>query len=141
MKIDWTDVLIIISFIVLITLFIWWLLGHSPTEIEMLSGTLFLLFKKIDAFVAEKNILPRDCLYHTWRNLKNSKKQETGKIRILVWKGDSVARTEYVCPECGRYGYQELEWKRPFSVKCQCGFRITVPKMRQEFKKEMKSGK
>ena len=99
-------------------------------------------FKRIDAFVAEKNIVPRDCLYHTWRNLKNSKKQETGKIRVLVWKNDNVARVEYICPECGKYGYSESEWKRPFATKCEhCSFKITVPKMRDEFKREQKEAK
>ena len=99
-------------------------------------------FKKIQQFVDEKKILPRDCLYHTWRDAKNSKKQPTGKIRVLAWKGDGVARSEYICPECKKYGYQESEWKRPFSVKCEhCGFRITVPKMREEFKKEKKAEK
>ncbi len=97
-------------------------------------------FKRIDEFVAQHNVLPRDCLYHTWRSLKNSKNQETGKIRLLVWK-DNIARAEYICPECGKYGYQELEWKRPFYVKCQCGFRIAVQKMKAAFKKEMKAGK
>lgn len=99
-------------------------------------------FKRIDAFVAEKNVLPRDCLYHTWRILKNSNKQETGKIRVLVWKGDQKARAEYICPECKKYGYQETEWKRPFAVKCEnCGHKMSLPKMRDEFKREQKAEK
>ncbi|MBI5061681.1 MAG: hypothetical protein HZB67_05200 [Candidatus Aenigmarchaeota archaeon] len=97
-------------------------------------------FKKIDEFVQKHNILPRDCLYHTWRALKDSSGKETGKLRVLAWK-DNIARSEYICPECTKYGYQETPWKRPFSVKCQCGFRITVPKMKAEFKKEQKAKK
>ena len=97
-------------------------------------------FKKIDAFVQQNNVLPRECLYHTWRAARNSKGQETGKIRVLVWK-DTIARCEYICPECTKHGYQELPWKRPFYLKCQCGFKLSVPKMKAAFKKEMKAKK
>ena len=98
--------------------------------------------KKIQEFVAEKGLKPSDCLYHTYRNSKNSKNEPTGKIRVLVPKSDSIARVEYICPECGHYAYTEQELKRPFSLKCEkCGFRITVPKMKQEFKKEQKAEK
>lgn len=98
--------------------------------------------KKIQEFIVKNNILPKDCLYHTNRTAKNSRKQPTGKIRVLVPKSDGKARAEYICPECGFYGYTETEWKRPFSVKCEkCGFKISVPKMRQEAKKELKAKK
>ena len=96
--------------------------------------------KKIQEFIAEKKLKASDCLYHTQRAAKNSKREPTGKIRVLVPKFDSLARVEYVCPECSHCAYTEQEWKRPFSVKCEkCGFKITIPKMREEFKKEQKS--
>jgi DNA-directed RNA polymerase subunit RPC12/RpoP len=95
--------------------------------------------KKIQEFVVQHNLKPRDCFYHTFRDAKNSKAEATGKIRVVVPKFDGKARVEYICPECGHYAYTEQEWKRPFSVKCEkCGFRITVPKMREAFKKEQK---
>lgn len=95
---------------------------------------------KIQDFIIKNNIKPSDCLYHTNRDAKNSKKQPKGKIRVLVAKSDGIARIEYKCPECGYEAYTETEWKRPFYVKCQkCNFKISVPKMRAEAKKEMKS--
>lgn len=95
--------------------------------------------KKIQEFVVKNNILPKDCLYHTNRTAKNSKKEPTGQIRVLVPKSDGRARCEYICPECGAYGYLETEWKRPFYVKCEkCSFKIGVPKLRAEAKKEFK---
>jgi len=96
--------------------------------------------KKIQEFVAQTGLKPSDCLYHTYRDAKNSRKETTGKIRVLVPKSDAIARVEYVCPECGHYAFTEKEWKRPFSVNCEkCGFRITIPKMREESKKEQKA--
>ena len=95
--------------------------------------------KKIQEFVVANGIKPRDCLYHTFRDAKNKKMEAKGKIRVLATK-DNVARAEYICPECGHYAYTEQEWKRPFYVKCEkCGFRLGIPKMRQEFKKEQKA--
>jgi len=93
---------------------------------------------KIDEFITKNKILPRDCEYHTNREI-TGKSGKKGKLRVLAWKKDHMARVEYVCPECGHYGYIETEWKRPFSIKCQnCGAKISVPKMKQQFKKEMK---
>ncbi len=92
----------------------------------------------IDDYIRENSLKPRDCLYHTNRSAKNARGEFTGKIRVLATK-DNVARVEYKCPECGHEEYVEQQWKRPFYVKCsKCGFKISVPKMRQEFKKEMK---
>ncbi len=89
------------------------------------SFEVILMFDKISKFVAENRIKPSDCAYHTLRNLENG-----GKMRVLVWN-DSIARTEYVCPKCGFYSYEELQWKRPFSVKCaKCGLVIKVPKLK-----------
>jgi len=93
-------------------------------------------FTKIDALVKEKKITPRDSLYHTMRHVGS------GKIRVLALKADNIARCEYVCPKCGKYEYSEELWKRPFSVKCvNCGAKISVPKMKQQFKREMKAKK
>ena len=94
---------------------------------------------KIQEFVEKNSINPSECIYHTQRTVKNKKGQATGKIRLLVPKSDGRARAEYICPECGSYGYQETEWKRPFYVKCQkCGAKISVPKMKAEAKRELK---
>jgi DNA-directed RNA polymerase subunit RPC12/RpoP len=94
---------------------------------------------KIQEYIIKHNIKPSECAYHTWRDVKNSKKQIAGKIRVLVPKGSSVAMVEYTCPECKHSAYREEQWKRPFSVKCEkCGFRISVSKMKQEAKKELK---
>ena len=93
-------------------------------------------FKKIDEFVQKNNLLPRDCAYHTWRDALNKAAKATGKMRILVPKSDNIARIEYICPECKKYGYVEAPWKRPFSYNCQhCKFLIRVPKMKEQFKK------
>jgi DNA-directed RNA polymerase subunit RPC12/RpoP len=90
---------------------------------------------KIDEFVEKKKLLPRDLAYHTNRSIKPK-----GRIRVLVPKEDNLARVEYMCPECSGEGFVEQPWQRPFSVKCaKCGFKISVPKMKQQFKKEMKA--
>lgn len=95
---------------------------------------------KIDDYIRENNVKPSDCLYHTNRTAMSKDGRPSGSIRVLVARADSVARTEYKCPECAHSAYDEQGWKRPFSVKCEkCGFRITVPKMKQAFKKEAKS--
>jgi hypothetical protein len=94
-------------------------------------------FSKIEQFIAQNKILPRDCTYHTQRELPPH-----GKLRILVLKADNTARCEYICPNCRQYGYLETEWSRPFSFKCEhCGTLIRVPRMREAFKRELKAGK
>jgi len=99
-------------------------------------------FKKIDEIISQRKLLPRNCEYHTWRDAKNSKGEKTGKIRILVIKGEKIAHSEYKCPECGYVGYGQSEWKRPFYLRCiKCGYRISVPRMRDEFKREQKEEK
>jgi len=95
---------------------------------------------KIQDFIVKNNIKSKDCVYHTWRDVKNAKKQPTGKIRVLVPPNSATAMVEYTCPECKHTAYTESEWKRPFYVKCaKCGFKISVPKMKAEAKKEMKN--
>ena len=94
---------------------------------------------KIQDFVAANHILPKSCVYHTWRDVKNSKDEIAGKIRVLVPPQSSTAMVEYTCPECKHEAYKEEAWKRPFSTKCdRCGFRISVPKMKDEAKREFK---
>jgi len=97
---------------------------------------------KIQEFIAKNGILPKECVYHTWRDTKNLKGEPTGKIRVLVPPASVTAMIEYKCPECGHEAYKEQEWKRPFSTKCdKCGDKITVPKMKQEAKREFKGKK
>jgi len=94
---------------------------------------------KIDDYVKANNCKPKELVYHTWRDVKNSQKKPTGKMRVLVDK-DMIARVEYACPECKHQAYAEQPWKRPFSIKCaKCSFKITVPKMKNEAKREAKS--
>ena len=89
---------------------------------------------KIDDFVKQHGLKPKDCLYHTNRSVSRG-----GSIRILVPK-DALARCEYVCPECSNASYVEQPWKRPFYVKCgKCGFKISVPRIRDEAKRERKA--
>ena len=93
--------------------------------------------KKIQEYVQKNSILPKDCNYHTQRSTRNSKGRISGKMRVLAIHGKAMV--EYVCPECGHYGYTEQEWKRPFYTKCEkCGFKMGVPKLRKEFKNEQK---
>jgi len=94
---------------------------------------------KIANFIKDNKIKPSDCKYHTWRDGKNKKGERSGKIRIIVLKKDNIAKVEYICPECGYHGYLETEWKRPFSFKCEkCGYRIRVPRLKDEIKRERK---
>lgn len=95
--------------------------------------------KRIQDYIKQTGITPSGCLYHTWRDAKNAKGQRAGAIRVLVPKSDGLARCEYICPECQHYGYVKQEWKRPFSVRCKkCGFKISVPRMRDEAKRELR---
>ncbi|MBI5347682.1 MAG: hypothetical protein HZB66_03665 [Candidatus Aenigmarchaeota archaeon] len=98
--------------------------------------------RMIAEFIAKNRVVPSDCLYHTNRSSLNRHGKSSGSIRVLVLKKDNIARSEYVCPECGHKGYEESAWKRPFYAKCEkCGFRISVPKLKEQIKKEMKAGK
>ncbi len=95
---------------------------------------------KIAEFIKKNHIKPSDCVYHTWRQPLNKKKERAGNIRVIVWKKEAPkARVEYTCPECGFTGYLETVWKRPFFIRCEkCGFRISVPRMKDEIKRERK---
>ena len=91
-------------------------------------------FTKIDAIIKAKNLGPKECLYHTTRHIGTD-----GKLRILALKSDNIARCEYICPSCKKYGFGEEPWMRPFSIKCaNCGAKISVPKLKEQFKREMK---
>jgi DNA-directed RNA polymerase subunit RPC12/RpoP len=93
---------------------------------------------KIDDIIRERSLKPHDCLYHTNRSVKGRSGGD-GIIRVLALHEDNIARCEYKCPECFHEGYTEQPWKRPFSVKCEkCGFRISVPKLRDQAKREAK---
>lgn len=96
---------------------------------------------KIQEYIVQNKILPKDCVYHTRRDAKNKKGEPTGKMRVLVPPNSSTAMVEYTCPECRHTAYAEQPWKRPFSINCEkCKFKITVPKMKQEAKREAKAG-
>lgn len=94
---------------------------------------------KIQDYIVKNNIKPKECVYHTWRDAKNKKNMPTGKIRVLVPPNSATAMVEYTCPECKHSAYVEQPWKRPFGVKCECGFKITVPKMKDEAKRDAKA--
>jgi ribosomal protein S27E len=64
------------------------------------------MFDKIQKIISEKKLTPKDCEYHTLRNLENN-----GKVRVLVMKGDKTAYIELICPYCGNYTYVEQEYK------------------------------
>ena len=100
------------------------------------NGNMNLLQEGVIFEKVKKGELSTSFIYHTCRALTNKQGQETGQIRVLTLK-DNIARTEYICPECGHHGYIEQEWKRPFAVKCEkCGLRITVPKLKDQIKKK-----
>jgi hypothetical protein len=77
--------------------------------------------------------------YITNRVLLNKAGQETGNIAVMVPNGTDMARIRYRCPECSHTHQGEIEWKRPFSVKCSgCGVVIKLPRLKDEIKKEKK---
>ena len=93
---------------------------------------------KIQDYIIKNSLKPKDCAYHTSRSVKNSKGEIVGKIRVLVPK--DTAMVEYTCPECRHEAYVEQPWKRPFSLKCaKCGIKISVPKLRNQAKREAKA--
>lgn len=71
------------------------------------------------------------------RTIKNKKGEETGRMRMFVKTGSTIAETDYKCPECLFEEHVSPEWSRPFFVKCsKCGFKISLPKLKDEIKKE-----
>ena len=94
-----------------------------------------MMLTKITEYIKENNVTSPN--YHTWREISVDGEKK-GEIRILVLE-DKVARTEYMCPDCGNHGYVEKEWKRPFSIKCEkCGNTIKVPRLKDQMKRETK---
>lgn len=97
---------------------------------------------KIQDYAIKNNILPKDCVYHTWRDVKNKKGEITGKIRVLVPPKSSTAMVEYTCPECKHSAYTEAPWKRPFNIRCEkCNTKMSVPKLKKEALKDAKGPK
>ncbi|HLC76995.1 MAG TPA: hypothetical protein VJH04_02215 [archaeon] len=95
---------------------------------------------KIQEYIVNNGVKPKECIYHTWRDLKNKKDEITGKMRVLVPPRSTTAMVEYTCPECKHTAYAEQPWKRPFSINCEkCKLKITVPKMKAAAKKELKA--
>lgn len=89
--------------------------------------------------ITERKLKPSDCSYHTWRDLSNKDGKYTGKVRILVIKGETKARVEYICPHCLNSSYMEKEWFKPFAFDCEkCGKTVKILKLREEFKKDQK---
>jgi transcription initiation factor IIE alpha subunit len=77
--------------------------------------------------------------YVTNRTMKNSVGEDKGRIRVIVKQGSDTAEVDYTCPECLFGGHMELEWKRPFSVKCsKCGSLMKLSKLKNEIKKDKK---
>ncbi len=76
------------------------------------------------------------------RSVKNEKGEETGKIKIFVKADSNKAEGDYKCPECLNEGKINQEFSRPFSVICQkCNFKINLPKLKEEMKKEKNAEK
>ena len=99
-----------------------------------------IIMGKIQDYAVNNNIKPKECVYHTWRDVKSKDGKSAGKIRVLVPPQSAVALVEYTCPECEHAAYAEQPWKRPFSISCEkCKFKITVPKMKNAAKKEAKA--
>jgi len=80
--------------------------------------------------------------YITTRTLKNSKGLETGRVRVIKFKGNENAKVIYKCPECGFEEEKEEKWKKPFSFRCsKCNLLIRVPSLRAEIKRMRKKRK
>ncbi len=95
---------------------------------------------KIQDYIVKNKVVSKECVYHTWRDVKSKKGEPTGKIRVLVPPKSATAMVEYTCPECKHAAYTEQPWKRPFGVNCEkCKTKITVPKMKNAAKKELKA--
>lgn len=76
------------------------------------------------------------------RSVKNSKGQDTGNMRVLVRTGSETAETRYKCPECLFEEEMQAPWERPFLVTCtKCQFKIKLPKLKDEIKKEKNAQK
>ena len=77
--------------------------------------------------------------YITTKPLQNSEGKGTGRIRIIVLKGEDEAHVDYVCPQCGFSEKKNEPWKKPFRMKCtRCNFLIKISSLRAEIKRERK---
>lgn len=77
--------------------------------------------------------------YITTRELQNSHGQYTGKIRIILLKGEPEVNIELKCPECGFEEKRKEAWKKPFTTNCKkCGFLVKIVSLKKEIKKEKK---
>ncbi|MBI4177246.1 MAG: hypothetical protein HY516_02665 [Candidatus Aenigmarchaeota archaeon] len=78
--------------------------------------------------------------YLTTRELRNDQGKITGMIKVLVPKDSNNAKVKYVCPMCLKEAETAEEWKKPFAVNCKfCGYKIKLPKLMAQFKKEKKT--
>jgi len=99
-----------------------------------------MTFGKIEKMIDDKNIGPKDCVYHTLRTLENG-----GKIKALVIKEEpNVVHVEYICPFCGHYDYTTQEYVKVsktaavrFRVECsKCKKKIKIEKLKSKKKKK-----
>ena len=96
------------------------------------------MFDKIEKIIAERKLTPKECEYHTLRILENN-----GKVRVLVIKGEGKAYVELVCPHCGKYTYEEQDYKKVskaskirLRIECSgCGKKTKVDKLKAKKKK------
>jgi len=83
---------------------------------------------------------PVEIEYITTRELQNSHGSCTGKIRMIVLKGENEASIDLTCPECGFSEKKKEIWKKPFTTNCgRCGFLIKITSLKAEIKKERKA--
>lgn len=97
------------------------------------------MFDKIDKIIKTRKLLPPDCTYHTLRSLENG-----GKLRVLVVKGEDIAHAELICPHCGKYTYEQQEYKKVsktskirMRIECSnCHKKTKVEKLKAKKKKK-----
>lgn len=74
--------------------------------------------------------------------MKNKAGQGTGNMAVRVKHDSNLAEGFYRCPECQHKGTINQEWERPFAVVCEnCSFKMKLPKLKDEMKKEKKAEK
>lgn len=83
--------------------------------------------------------MERKYRFVTNRLLKNKNGEEKGRLKAMVKTGSDTAEADYTCPECGHSEHLEVEFVRPFKVRCsKCGFLMRVSKLKDEMKREKK---
>lgn len=76
------------------------------------------------------------------RTLKNKNGEESGRLKVLVRTGTTIAEIDYKCPECFNEAHLNLEWQRPLIIICsKCGNKMKMEKLKAEIKKAKKKEK